>query len=46
LAVDGKLSVMTFRAEIPGPVQFHFSQNSENAPRAQFTVVCLMTTRA
>jgi hypothetical protein len=46
LAVDGKLAVMTLRTEIPGPVQFHFSQNSENAPHAQFPVVCLMTTRA
>ena len=33
--------MMTEWAQVPGARQFHFTQSSENAPRAQFAVVRL-----
>lgn len=41
LAINGKLAIVTARAQIPGARQFHFAQSGENAPRAQFAVVRL-----
>jgi hypothetical protein len=41
LAIDGELAVVTAWAQIPGAGQFHFTQNRENTPRAQFAVVRL-----
>ena len=38
--------MVTARAQIPGARQFHFTQSGKNAPRAQFTVVCLTATWA